>query len=72
MTEFFDSPGPMAKLAADFRVFPEILLGRLSNSPQLGSWTQKLGTCHRTLVRNLRVQRSKWYVTLISSRCSEL
>ncbi|CAI7644884.1 unnamed protein product [Penicillium glandicola] len=38
MTEFFDSPGPMAKSAADVRVLSEILLGRLFNSPQLGSW----------------------------------
>ncbi|KAE8363999.1 amidase signature enzyme [Aspergillus caelatus] len=38
MTEFFDSPGPMAKSAADVRVLSEILLGRLFNSPQLSSW----------------------------------
>jgi amidase len=38
MTEFFDSPGPMAKSAADVRVLSEILLGRLFTSPQLGSW----------------------------------
>ncbi|KAJ5165463.1 Amidase [Penicillium coprophilum] len=38
MTEFFDSPGPMAKSAADVRVLCEILLGRLFTSPQLGSW----------------------------------
>ncbi|KAJ5673954.1 amidase signature enzyme, partial [Penicillium macrosclerotiorum] len=29
MTEFFDSPGPMAKSAADVRVLSETLLGRL-------------------------------------------
>lgn len=28
MTEFFDSPGPMAKSAADVRILTEILLGR--------------------------------------------
>lgn len=28
MTEFFDSPGPMAKSAADVHVLTEILLGR--------------------------------------------
>ncbi|OQE35354.1 hypothetical protein PENCOP_c013G04170 [Penicillium coprophilum] len=38
MTEFFDSPGPMAKSAADVRVLSEILLDRLFTSPQLGSW----------------------------------
>ncbi|KAJ5811051.1 Amidase [Penicillium robsamsonii] len=38
MTEFFDSPGPMAKSAADVRVLSEILLGRLFTSPKLGSW----------------------------------
>ncbi|KAJ5310397.1 uncharacterized protein N7443_002858 [Penicillium atrosanguineum] len=38
MTEFFDSPGPMAKSAADVRVLSEILLDCLFNSPQLGSW----------------------------------
>ena len=38
MTEFFDSPGPMAKSAADVRVLSEILLGCLFNSVHLGSW----------------------------------
>lgn len=38
MMEFFDSQGPMAKSAADVRVLPKILLGRLFNSPQLGFW----------------------------------
>ncbi|KAJ5541218.1 amidase signature enzyme [Penicillium frequentans] len=38
MTDFFDSPGPMAKSAADVRVLSEILLGRLFNNPQFGSW----------------------------------
>ncbi|KAJ5928417.1 amidase signature enzyme [Penicillium verhagenii] len=40
MTEFFDSPGPMAKSAGDVRVLAEILLGRSLRSPgmELGSW----------------------------------
>ncbi|KAJ5167002.1 amidase signature enzyme [Penicillium canariense] len=38
MTEFFDSPGPMAKSAADVRVLSEILLSRPFNSPKFGSW----------------------------------
>ncbi|KGO66561.1 Amidase [Penicillium italicum] len=38
MTDFFDSPGPMAKSAADVRVLSEILLGHPFNSPQFGSW----------------------------------
>ncbi|KAE8380867.1 amidase signature enzyme [Aspergillus bertholletiae] len=38
MTEFFDSPGPMAKSASDIRILSEILLGRLFSSPNLGSW----------------------------------
>lgn len=38
MTEFFDSPGPMAKSAADVRVLFEILLSRPFSSPQLDSW----------------------------------
>ncbi|RAO71686.1 uncharacterized protein BHQ10_007698 [Talaromyces amestolkiae] len=33
MTEFFDSPGPMAKSAADVRVLTEILLGRSFDLP---------------------------------------
>lgn len=33
MTEFFDSPGPMAKSAADVRVLTEILLGRKFDLP---------------------------------------
>ncbi|KAJ5916612.1 amidase signature enzyme [Penicillium tannophilum] len=38
MTEFFDSPGPMAKSVADVRVLSEILLGRSFTFPQFGSW----------------------------------
>lgn len=38
MTDFFDSPGPMAKSAADVRVLSEILLGRLFDTPRFGSW----------------------------------
>ncbi|KAJ5792756.1 amidase signature enzyme [Penicillium pulvis] len=38
MTDFFDSPGPMAKSAADLRVLTEILLGRPFSSPQIGPW----------------------------------
>ncbi|KAJ5789360.1 amidase signature enzyme [Penicillium psychrosexuale] len=38
MTEFFDSPGPMAKSAADVRVLSEILLGHSLNSPHSGFW----------------------------------
>ncbi|KAJ5738943.1 amidase signature enzyme [Penicillium malachiteum] len=38
MTDFFDSPGPMAKSAADVRVLSEILLGRPLNAPELGPW----------------------------------
>lgn len=37
-TDFFDSPGPMAKSAADVRVLSGILLGREFNSSQWGSW----------------------------------
>jgi amidase len=33
MTEFFDSPGPMAKSAADVRILTEILLGSVFNLP---------------------------------------
>ncbi|KAJ5140484.1 Amidase [Penicillium atrosanguineum] len=36
MTEFFDSPGPMAKSAADVRVLSELLLDCLFNSPPIG------------------------------------
>jgi amidase len=36
MTDFFDSPGPMAKSAADVRVVSEILLGRSFNFSELG------------------------------------
>ncbi|KAJ6031316.1 amidase signature enzyme [Penicillium herquei] len=38
MTDFFDSPGPMAKSAIDVRLLSEILLGRQLHSPELGSW----------------------------------
>ncbi|KAE8553161.1 hypothetical protein EYB25_004542 [Talaromyces marneffei] len=39
MTEFFDSPGPMAKSAADIRVLCEILLGRSFDMPTiLNAW----------------------------------
>ncbi|KAJ5746016.1 amidase signature enzyme [Penicillium odoratum] len=38
MTEFFDSPGPMAKSAADVHVLSEILLGRQFTSPPFGAW----------------------------------
>lgn len=38
MTEFFDSPGPMAKSAADIRVLSGILLGRHFKFPLLGFW----------------------------------
>jgi amidase len=33
MTEFFDSPGPMAKSAADVRILTEILLGKSFDLP---------------------------------------
>lgn len=38
MTEFFDSPGPMAKSAADVCVVAEILLDRTFACPRLRSW----------------------------------
>jgi amidase len=38
MTEFFDSPGPMAKSSVDIRVLSEILLSRLFDFPQVGTW----------------------------------
>ncbi|KAJ5614229.1 amidase signature enzyme [Penicillium herquei] len=38
MTDFFDSPGPMAKSAVDVRVLSEILLGRQLNSPAVSPW----------------------------------
>jgi amidase len=38
MTEFFDSPGPMAKSASDIRVLSEILLGRLFHFSRLCFW----------------------------------
>ena len=38
MTDFFDSPGPMAKSAADIRFLSEILLSRRFDSPKFGSW----------------------------------
>ncbi|PWI69362.1 hypothetical protein PCL_01009 [Purpureocillium lilacinum] len=38
MTDFYDSPGPMAKCAADVRALASILLGRDFNSPDMGSW----------------------------------
>lgn len=38
MTEFFDSPGPMAKSAVDVCAVTEILLNRTFARPRLGSW----------------------------------
>ncbi|KAJ5643622.1 amidase signature enzyme [Penicillium longicatenatum] len=38
MTEFFDSPGPMAKSSVDIRVLSEILLSRLFDFSQVGTW----------------------------------
>ncbi|KAE8324521.1 hypothetical protein BDV39DRAFT_207816 [Aspergillus sergii] len=38
MTEFFDSPGPMAKSAADVRVLSEVILDHLLDSSKLGPW----------------------------------
>ncbi|KAK3185859.1 hypothetical protein K4F52_005313 [Lecanicillium sp. MT-2017a] len=38
MTEFYDSPGPMAKCAADVRDMTQILLGKDFKSPNIGSW----------------------------------
>ncbi|KAJ5725664.1 amidase signature enzyme, partial [Penicillium malachiteum] len=38
MTDFFDSPGPMAKSAVDVRMLSEILLGRQLSSLELGPW----------------------------------
>jgi amidase len=38
MTDFFDSPGPMAKSAEDVRVLSEILLNRKFNFSPSGFW----------------------------------
>lgn len=39
MTEFYDSPGPMAKSAADVRALAGLLLQRdFAASPDMGSW----------------------------------
>ncbi|KAJ5711486.1 amidase signature enzyme [Penicillium malachiteum] len=38
MTDFFDSPGPMAKSAVDVRMLSEILLGRQLNSLAVSPW----------------------------------
>ncbi|XWW97643.1 hypothetical protein V2A60_005628 [Cordyceps javanica] len=38
MTEFYDSPGPMAKSAADVRVLAGLLLGKDFDAPDVGSW----------------------------------
>lgn len=38
LTDFFDSPGPMAKSAADVRAMAEILLRRSFDSPDWGTW----------------------------------
>ncbi|KAK3317139.1 amidase signature domain-containing protein [Cercophora scortea] len=38
LTDFFDSPGPIAKSAADLLALAEILLGRSFQSEGLGSW----------------------------------
>ncbi|KAK3375563.1 amidase signature domain-containing protein [Lasiosphaeria ovina] len=38
MTDFFDSPGPMAKCAADVLLLAETLLGRSLRSPDLQTW----------------------------------
>ncbi|KAK3682983.1 amidase signature domain-containing protein [Podospora appendiculata] len=38
LTDFFDSPGPMAKLPGDLLALAEILLGRSFRSEGLGSW----------------------------------
>jgi amidase len=40
LTDFYDSPGPMAKCAADVQVMTEILLGRCLGRPgqKTGSW----------------------------------
>lgn len=38
MTEFYDSPGPMGKCAADVLALSELLLGRPLQSPSMGTW----------------------------------
>ena len=38
MTDFYDSPGPMAKCAADVRAMASILLGLDFDSQSMGSW----------------------------------
>lgn len=38
MTDFYDSPGPMAKSAADVRELASLLLGIDFSSPDMGTW----------------------------------
>ncbi|OAQ96663.1 hypothetical protein LLEC1_01445 [Akanthomyces lecanii] len=38
MTDFYDSPGPMAKSAADVRELAGLLLDKSFDSPDMGSW----------------------------------
>lgn len=38
MTDFYDSPGPMAKSAGDVRALASLLLGRDLESPDMGTW----------------------------------
>lgn len=38
MTDFYDSPGPMAKSAADVREMASLLLDRDFSSPDMGTW----------------------------------
>jgi amidase len=38
LTDFFDSPGPMAKCAEDILVLTEILLGKSFSREGFGSW----------------------------------
>ena len=38
LTDFFDSPGPMAKCAQDVLLLTEVLLGRSFSRDGLGSW----------------------------------
>ncbi|KAJ6437212.1 amidase [Purpureocillium lavendulum] len=59
MTDFYDSPGPMAKCAADVRALTSILLRRDFSSSNMGSWAglsvgfvdQKLWTLPAELCR---------------------
>lgn len=38
LTEFFDSPGPLAKCADDVKILMEILLNQSYDTTYLGSW----------------------------------